>query len=306
MKNQPPDEPSPPTGDYWAWIAFGVMAMCMSLTFVFLKVSLEGFTFIQSTGGRVVIGASVLVPLAYVFGEGLPAKLWFWKWAGVIGLVNFVVPFSLMSYGLLALPSNLVGAMFSLIPLTTIALSALLLGVKISRRKLFGLCIGFIGLIVVTEPAKWMGSTGPKLALPIIATLLAIFCIAYAAILIRQMPKVHPFSLMGGSALVASVFGLLPFVTVFSGDIPPLRPWIGLLGVSIFSTTIALSIRFWLIRRKGPVFMAPNAYIGVVMANIFGVTILGDSITTAMMIALPLILLGLFIAQDSSGIMKQV
>ncbi len=282
------------------------MAVCMSLSFVFVKISLEGFTVAQSAGGRLVIGASFLVPLAIFFGDGLPLKLWFWKWAALLGLVNLVLPFSLMTYGQQSLSSNVTGAMFSLIPLITIGLSALLLGARISRRKIIGLFVGFLGLIAISEPADWITTTGIEAALPMLSVLGAVLCFSSAAILMRVVPRVHPLSMMGGSALTASVFGILPFQTVFHGDLPPLRPWIGLLGVSILSTTIAYSLRFFLIRRKGPVFLAPNAYVGIVLANVFGVLILGDEITTAMMIAFPLIVFGLFIALDGSGGMKQV
>ena len=292
--------------DYWAWTAFGVMAVCMSLSFVFVKISLEGFTLAQSVGGRLVIGACFLVVLAQVFGDGLPRKMWFWKWSLALGLINFVFPFALTTYSQTILASNVVGAMFSLIPLATIGLSALFLGVHITGRKLSGIVIGFVGLVVISEPAKWGGFNGIAPVVPMLATLGAIFCIASAAILIRVMPKVHPFSLMGGSALVAAAFGLVPFLSIFDGEVPPMRPWVGLLGVSFFSYTIALSIRFYLIRRKGPVFLAPNAYVGVILVNVFGVTILGDAISWAMITAFPLIFLGLFIAQDGSGNMKQV
>ncbi len=278
----------------------------MSLTFVFVKLSLEGFSLAQSAGGRMVIGAVILVPLAFLFGDGLPQKFWFWKWAAALGMFNFVLPFSLLTYGQSYLPSNVVGAMFSLIPLATIGLSAVFLGVVITRRKWRGLLIGFLGLIVITEPAKWIGSTGPEHALPMIASLGAILCFSIAAILMRIMPSVHPLSLMGGSALIASIFGIVPFMTIFDGNLPQLRPWIGLLGVSVLSTTIAYSLRFYLIRRKGPVFLAPNAYVGVILVNVFGVAVIGDSITLAMVIAFPLIFLGLLIAQDGSGNMKQV
>ena len=70
--------------DYSAWLAFSIMAVCMSLSFVFVKLSLEGFSLTQSAGGRLVIGAVFLVPLAFVFGDGLPQKLWFWKWAAAL------------------------------------------------------------------------------------------------------------------------------------------------------------------------------------------------------------------------------
>jgi drug/metabolite transporter (DMT)-like permease len=302
----PQDNVNPPTKDYVSWIAFGVMAVCMSLSFVFVTISLEGFTLAQSAGGRIVVGAVLLLVLAIFFGEGLPRKRWFWKWSAIIAITNFVLPFTLATYSQMYLPSNVVGVVFSLIPLTTIGLSVLFLGVRISRRKLIGVIIGFSGLVVVSEPDKWFGESGLTHALPMLASLAAVASLAYTAVLIRKMPSVHPFSLMAGSALVASLFGIIPILSIFDGDLPSARAWVGLLGVAVFSTTIALSIRFFLIRRRGPVFLAPNAYIGAILVNFFGFAILGESITLAMMIAFPLIFLGLLIAQDSSRHMKRV
>jgi drug/metabolite transporter (DMT)-like permease len=292
--------------DYWSWIVFSTMAVCMSLSFVFVAISLEGFSLAQSAGGRIVFGAIFLLFLAIFFGEGLPRQLWFWKCSAAIAITNFVLPFTLATYSQMYLPSNVVGVMFSLIPLTTIGLSVLLLGVQISKRKLIGVVIGFSGFVVVSEPTKWFDDTGLGHALPMLAGLGAVISLAYSAILIRKMPSLHPFSLMAGSALVASIFGIVPFLSIFDGDLPSARAWVGLLGVSLLSTTIALSIRFFLIRRRGPVFLAPNAYVGAILVNVFGVVILGDSITLAMIIAFPLIFLGLLIAQDGSGNMKQV
>ena len=292
--------------DVLAWVAFGVMAVSMSITFVFVELSLESFSPMEAAGGRIVIATLCLVPLAFLFGKGLPRELWFWKWAVAIGLFNFALPFFLLSFSQSYLPSNLVGAMFGLIPLATIGLSALFLQVHISRRKLLGIFVGFLGLGVLTEPGKWMASTGMEQALPMLAALGAILCIAFTAILIRKAPAVHPLSLLAGSALVASLFGIVPVLSIFDGEPATARAWGGLLGGAVFSTTLALSLRFFLIRRKGPVFLAPNAYVGVVLANVFGVSLLGDAITPAMWVSFPLIVLGLAIAQDGSGNMKQV
>ncbi len=276
------------------------------MSFVFVKFSLEGFTLEQAAGGRLVIGAAFLIPVAYIFGDGLIAKFWFWKWAGYLGLVSFVLPIGLTTYGLQSLPSNLVGSMYTLTPLITIGLSALFLKVQISRKKLIGLMIGLLGLLIITEPMSWIGETGPNAAIPMLATIGAVFCLATAAILMRVMPKVNTISMISASALVASIFGIWPFVSVFDGNLPTLRPWLGLLGVSILSTAIAFCIRFYLIRRKGPVFLAPNAYFGIVLSNAFGVLLLGDLITNSMKVAFVLIIAGLYIARDQSGYMKQV
>ena len=292
--------------DHTAWIAFGFMTVCLSLSFVFVKLSLEGFTLEQAAGGRLVLVATFLLPITYLLGDGLPLKFEFWKWAFILGMFNFVFPIGLTTYGLQTIPSNVVGSMYAMIPLITIGLSTLVLKVQISRQKFVGLIIGLVGLLAITEPASWIGTVGRESAFPMLATFGAVACLAMATILMRVMPKAHPISMIGGSALVASLFGIWPFLSVFEGELPSARPWLGLTGVSILSTAVAYSIRIFLIRRKGPIFLAPNAYFSIILTNVFGVLLLGDVITTPMKTAFVLIIFGLYLARDRSGYMKQV
>ena len=292
--------------DYTAWIAFGFMTVCLSLSFVFVKLSLEAFTLEQAAGGRLVLGAAFLLPITYLLGDGLPLKFEFWKWAFILGMFNFVFPIGLTTYGLQTIPSNVVGSMYAMIPLMTIGISALVLKVQISRQKFVGLIIGLVGLLTITEPTSWIGTAGRESAFPMLATFCAVACLAMATILMRVMPKAHPISMIGGSALVASLFGIWPFLSVFEGELPSARPWLGLTGVSILSTAVAYSIRIFLIRRKGPIFLAPNAYFSIILTNVFGVLLLGDVITTRTKVAFVLIFVGLYLARDRSGYMKQV
>jgi drug/metabolite transporter (DMT)-like permease len=292
--------------DYTAWIAFGFMTVCLSLSFVFVKLSLEAFTLEQAAGGRLVLGAAFLLPITYLLGDGLPLKFEFWKWAFILGIFNFVFPIGLTTYGLQTIPSNVVGSMYAMVPLITIGLSALVLKVQISRQKFVGLIIGLVGLLTITEPTSWIGTAGRESASPMLATFCAVACLAMATILMRVMPKAHPISMIGGSALVASLFGIWPFLSVFEGELPSARPWLGLTGVSILSTAVAYSIRIFLIRRKGPIFLAPNAYFSIILTNVFGVLLLGDVITTRTKVAFVLIFVGLYLARDRSGYMKQV
>jgi drug/metabolite transporter (DMT)-like permease len=282
------------------------MTVCLSLSFVFVKLSLEGFTLEQAAGGRLVLGAAFLLPITYLLGDGLPLKFEFWKWAFILGMFNFVFPIGLTTYGLQTIPSNVVGSMYAMIPLITIGLSTLVLKVQISRQKFVGLIIGLVGLLAITEPASWIGTVGRESAFPMLATFGAVACLAMATILMRVMPKAHPISMIGGSALVASLFGIWPFLSVFEGELPSARPWLGLTGVSILSTAVAYSIRIFLIRRKGPIFLAPNAYFSIILTNVFGVLLLGDVITTPTKVAFVLIFVGLYLARDRSGYMKQV
>ena len=59
------DDPQDQNTDYTSWIAFGIMTVCLSLSFVFVKLSLEAFTLEQAAGGRLVLGAAFLLPITY-------------------------------------------------------------------------------------------------------------------------------------------------------------------------------------------------------------------------------------------------
>ena len=85
-------------------------------------------------------------------GAGLLLKVPFWKSYAGIAITNFVDPFTSNAYIQVYLPSNVVGVLFSLIPLATIHLSVLLLRVKTPKRKFIGVVIGLVGLVAISEP----------------------------------------------------------------------------------------------------------------------------------------------------------
>ena len=294
------------TVDWWAYGVLCALALVLSLTFVFVKLSLDGFSLIQIASGRTIIAAGILVPLAFVFGPGFPQDRRFWVWSAVLALTNFVLPFYLLAWGQAYLPTNLSGAIFGTMPLAILALSGLILGVKITRRKTIGLVLGTLGLIVLTEPTKWLAEAGTANLFAIMSVLAALLLFALSAILMRLMPKAHPFSALGAASLIAAGIAFIPLMLNPSKPDPSILAWVGLLGSGVFSTAIAYTLRFYLIRRKGPVFLAPNAYIGVLLVNTFGITLMDEVITQSMWLAFPLIIIGLIIAQDGSGKMEQV
>ena len=61
------------------------------------------------------------------------------------------------------------------------------------------------------------------------------------------------------------------FADYFLGDLPSTRAWFGLLAASFISTAIALSVSFFLIRRREPAFLARNAYVVAIFVDVFGV-----------------------------------
>lgn len=49
-----------PPKDNLSWVAVGAIAICMSLSFVFVTISLEGFSLAQSTGAASTFCASTM------------------------------------------------------------------------------------------------------------------------------------------------------------------------------------------------------------------------------------------------------
>ena len=74
----------------------------------------------------------------------------------------------------------------------------------------------------------------------------------------------------------------------------------------MFSTALGQTLRFFLLRRRGPVFVAPNAYLAAFVATLLGVVFLGEPITPALVFGFAVILVGLIVAQDGTGNMSSV
>lgn len=140
-------------------VQFVVLALIWGASFLFIAVALTGLSPVQVVLGRLLIGAVTLGLLCALMKKRLPRFGVIWAHFFVVSLLLCVVPFLLFTVAQQDISSGLASIYNATTPLMTalIALVALR-SEELSRNKLFGVALGFAGVLVVLGP--WNGVIG--------------------------------------------------------------------------------------------------------------------------------------------------
>jgi len=299
--------PSPQNPGLFNWILICALGLIWGAAFMSVRISLESFGPWTTAALRVTIAASILALIGRALDQG-PSKITTAALPFVLitGSVAVAVPLALLSWGQQYVNSAFAGVAMGTVPLLTLPLAATFSrDEKIGPRRIIGLIVGFIGLLVLVGPGAF-DSDGNRLeTLGKIASILAACGYAIGSIVTRRAPRIPPLAFATGSLLVATAI-LLPMAIWQEGLVnswPP-RSTAALMYVAIGPTALAAVIRVRVIATAGSVFMSLTSYMVPLWAAIFGVTLMGENLSPSLFIALALILAGIGISQSRSLVAK--
>jgi drug/metabolite transporter (DMT)-like permease len=272
------------------WITFAVLCVFWGIPYFFIKLALVDLSPACVAWSRITLGAAVLVPIAWQRGTLWPA----WQHKGAIiafAIAELVIPFSLISLAERWISSSMAGVLIATVPLTVVIIAPLF-GVReqMSARRLFGLVVGFIGVVVllgldtISGPEHWAG----------VACMIAAI-VGYAVgplVVQRYLADVDELGALAISLVVASVV-LLPAAIVTKPNAMPstlVLTSIAILG--LICTATALLLYFYLISAAGAARSSVVAYISPAIAALLGVVVLHEHFGLGMAIGLALILFG--------------
>ena len=291
------------------WIILATLGFIWGGSFLGVEISLGGFGPITVAASRVTIAAITLLTYAYIFGEGLPkisSKEDKRIWLHCLGMAIFTnaLPFSLLSWGQQTVTSGFAGVSMALVPLFVLPLSHKLVpGEKLSRAKVTGFLFGFLGVVLLIGGEKLFDNQNftPILVLAQIACVTASCCYAIGSVITKLCPPVSAVSYASCGLMLAS-FMLIPTAIWFEGipKAPNGLAIAGILYLALFPTAIATILLTTLVRRAGPPFLSLVNYQVPVWAVIIGVVVLGETLPGHFLLALSIILGGLFISQYSA------
>ena len=99
---------------------------------------------------RIALGSLVLLIWLFLQKRSLTFNKEFWFWSFIIGFLGFNFPFSIIAWGQQYIPSSLTAILMGINPILTLILSYFLLkDEEITTLKIFGILIGFLGLILL-------------------------------------------------------------------------------------------------------------------------------------------------------------
>ena len=282
------------------WLLAALVALWGS-NFMFIKLGVSAVPPATLVATRLTIGAMILVAVVRAWGYSFPPLGRAWMPYVVLGVLGNCMPFWFITWGQKSLDSALAGILMAIMPLTTLLLAHFFVaGENMTRNRVAGFALGFLGIVVLMGPAALAGLGGsPIEILAQLSVLAGALCYAVNGILIRVMLK---GDVMVASAAIIAVAAVVSVPVALAVDQPwRLAPgadavWI-VLWIGIGPTALATLVHLKLIGTAGPTFMSLINYCIPVVATFFGVTLLGEKPGANAYAGLVLILAGIALSQ---------
>ena len=282
---------------------FILLAALWGASFLFMRLGTLEFGPLPTAGLRVAIASLALLPV--MLSRGLwPQLRQHWKPVMICGLINSAIPFALFSFALLSISTGLSSILNATVPLFGALVAWLWLGDKPGTSRTVGLVVGFIGVaLLASGKASFKpDASGAVTAWGILACLLATISYAVAASFTRRyLSGLNSLMVATGSQIGAALGLALPTLLMWPAQAPSLKAWGALLALGILCTAVAYVLFFRLIEQLGPARAITVTFTIPVFAVFYGVTLLGETVTTWMLFCGVIVLCGTALA---TGLVK--
>jgi drug/metabolite transporter (DMT)-like permease len=229
---------------------------------------------------RVALAAAILLPVLCALRLPFPKGWGGWQPFFLVALFNNVLPFSLIVTGQTFIPSGLAAILNATTPLFTVVVMALAGEEKLYLRRVAGVIVGLIGVIVLRGAGLGFDSGQ---GFGILLCLAAAFSYGISALVARRSLADSPplasatFQLMASSLMMAVVAGI--FERPWQLPVPGAVTWLAVLGLAALSTALAYIVFFGVLRRSGATNVMLVTLLVPVTAIVLGSLVLGEHIS---------------------------
>ncbi|KOC81609.1 DMT family transporter [Bacillus velezensis] len=290
---------------------FSILLLLASLfgaSFLFIKIASPSLGPLFLIESRVGIAAISLIIFARLLKQKIEIK-YKWKELMILGAINAAIPFVLIAYAELNLSASLAAIINSTTPLFSVIISILWLKEGKNMRTFLGIimgCIG-VGILVGWSPIQ----LNVKVILSIVAISLAALFYGIGGVYSkRAFQDMKSFDLAIGQQLGASIV-LLPFALLdMPNKLPSIGVTISVLGLAVFSTSVAYLLYFYLIKNIGPTKTVSVTLLVPIFGIIWGVLFLDERTSLSTYIGLSVVLMSILLVSNTkqkvSNIPEQV
>jgi len=285
-----------PAADVAPWrtpVELTLLGAIWGASFMFMRVAAADFGPFPLVAMRLAFGALVLTPFLWRARAQFTGVLWL-RIAG-IAMMNATVPLTLFAWAAERAPAG-IGAISNGMTVMFTALVAFgLFGERVGARRLTGLIIGFVGVIILATGR----TAGVSVAPAALAGTAASLCYGIGINLVRRYLTPYPPAAIAAAALTTGAVLLAP-LAVWNWPHHPLpsASWVSALLLGVVCTGFAFVLYYRLVARIG----APRTSTVTYLIPLFGVIwawlLLGEPLTMTMAIAGALILAGVALSQQ--------
>jgi len=298
----------PNTFDY---ILLFVLALIWSSAFFNIKIATYSYGPVMISFLRIFFGAIPVVALCLYKKIKIEAFSKDWYWFAAIGMINLVIPFFLIAYGIQKIQSNLAAILMATTPLSATVLAHFFtINEKINFIKILGVLVGFSGIFFLFSDNILINENNFISAVLILVG--STFYVIGGVLTLKVSNKENEN--VTSSILIWATIFILPISLILSYFNPSealmfkqdlhlshrLDSTLSVIYLGTIPTGIAWLIRFKILKNNGLVFQAQVAYLIPIFGVILGYIFLNELITSKVLIALIAIILGIYLVKRSS------
>lgn len=279
------------------WFQLIFLSLLWGGSFFFSKVALSELRPFTIVLGRVSIAAIVLNFMVRAAGYRMSASPKIWSTFLVMGLLNNLIPFSLIFWGQTQIASSLASILNATALLWTVLLAHFLtVDERLTPNRLAGVLLGLGGIVVMIGPDALQGLGLNVLAQ--VAVVGAAVSYAFAGIYGKRFKGTPPIVVSAGQITCTTLL-MIPIASLVDQPwllpMPSLKIWGAILGLALLSTVLAYTIYFSLLATAGATNVLLVTLLIPVSALWLGITILGEQLDARHFMGMGLIGLGLVI-----------
>ena len=278
-------------------LLFAAMCVIWGLPYLMIRVAVRELTPATLVFGRTALAALLLLPAAAWRGR-LTVLLRSWRPLLAYTAIEIAIPWLLLARAETRLTSSLTGLLVAAVPLVG-AVTVRLTGdrERIGGRRWVGLLVGLAGVAALVGL-----DTGGISAVPIAEVAVVAVCYAIGPIILsRQLAAAPPLGVVAASlGLTALVYAPIAGFQL-PAAVPRASVLLSVVGLGVLCTALAFLLFLALIAEVGPVRATVITYVNPAVAAGLGIAVLGEKLTTGMLVGFALVLSGSVLATGRSG-----
>jgi drug/metabolite transporter (DMT)-like permease len=282
------------------WFLLTCLGALWGSAFMFIKIGTPDFGPIALVNSRLIIASFIFLPIL-LRKKYLPLLKPIWKHALVISISNNVIPFTLFSYASLGANSNILAILNATTAFNTMIIAYLWLDEKVSTKQIFGLALGFLGVLILVNP-----QSAEATLIASLSCLIASVFYSFSAVFIQKnAAKTNKLVLIGWSLVFSSIIMMPMSYFYLPTKLPSLEATLAVIWLGAISTGFAFLGWVRLIEKIGAVKTSTVAYFLPIFGIIWGNIFLDEIISTTIVVGCLVILVGIFLATSNNSSFKR-
>ncbi|MFL2886981.1 MAG: DMT family transporter [Candidatus Pelagibacter sp.] len=277
-----------------------ILALIWASAFFNIKIATYSYGPVTIAFLRIFFGTIPLVALCFFKKIKIEAFSKDWYWFASIGIINLVIPFFLIAYGVQKVQSNLAAILMASTPLSATLLAHFFTdNEKINFIKVLGVLVGFSGIVFLFSDNILIND---KNFLSALLILIGSTFYVIGGLLTMKISNKKNENVTASILIWATIF-LFPITAYVEQPWnlnPSMESTISVIYLGVFATGLAWLLRFRILKNNGLVFQSQVAYLIPIFGVILGYIFLKELITPKVLIALIAVIIGIYLVKKAN------